>query len=306
MKKITLFFLVLLVSVAVQSQTILGGGGTCHVNADPNTIAAIAAQNQSACKQAINTITGQLWLYDDTQAAGAKWVLDSRTRNFSRALPNVVNSAVNIGTYNLATTSFATFKINLSCALINLSKNYIITMAPFNGVNLNYTKINPIMSSQADVSGNYELLIRNPTALQTEFSVVFTSGTLSGQIYITIEQLGNVGTFTPSSTVTAGISYPNTYWQYGNSMANIRTYISSFTAAFDDDTIICNSTSFVVGTIPAPTTCLGKQLTLVNLGTGQLLVSPAYRINSTTMSSSVSAGNRITVQSDGTDWIQIR
>ena len=89
-------------------------------------------------------------------------------------------------------------------------------------------------------------------------------------------------------------------------MANIRTYTATFTAAFDDDTIICNSTGFVVGTIPAPTTCLGKQLTLVNLGTGTFVISPAYRINSTTTSGSVAAGNRITVHSNGTDWIQIR
>ena len=301
MKKITLFFLLL--SSFAQSQTILGGGGTCHVNADPNTIVAIAAQNQGACKQAINTVTGELWLYDDTQAASAKWVKQVSTKNLFRTLPTVLNTLVDIGTFN--TNANIIFKISICVQPLGVCKDYTITLNG-NGIGANFLKIQPNVVSTTTTLDDFELVMRSPTGLNTYLGIVRTKGTNTGDAYISVQQVGLPSIFTSSTTVTAGISYANTFFQYGNSMANIRTYTATFTAAFDDDTIICNSTGFVVGTIPAPTTCLGKQLTLVNIGTGTFVISPAYRINSTTTSGSVAAGNRITVHSNGTEWIQIR
>ena len=301
MKKITLFFLLL--SSFAQAQLILGGGGTCHVDADPNTIVAIAAQNQAACKQAINTTTGIRYYYDDTQVAGAKWVQVENSKTLQRTIPTVVNDMVSIGSWS--NNANLVFKVDICVQPLGICKSYTITMNA-NGIGGSYNRVPPIMSSIPTTNDDFDLVISAPSAFTTQLGIVRVRGTTSGTAYIKIEQTGALAIFTPSSVVAPSITYPNTFPQYGNSTANIRTYTATFTAAFDDDTIVANSAITMVGTLPAANTCLGKQYTLVNIGTGQLLLTPSYRVNNTTTSAGLAASNRITVHSNGTDWIQIR
>lgn len=64
-------------SFTVSAQTIEGGGGIIALStgADPNNITAIAAQTWTSGEAvfAHDAHTGTVWIYDDTNLAGAKW-----------------------------------------------------------------------------------------------------------------------------------------------------------------------------------------------------------------------------------------
>jgi len=71
--------LVLTVTMSLSAQgAIEGGGGIIAIGSgdDPNTITAIASQTWTAGEAvyAIDAHNGVAWVYDDSQAAGAKWV----------------------------------------------------------------------------------------------------------------------------------------------------------------------------------------------------------------------------------------
>lgn len=70
------FLVILLLFVAHNSYAQLAGGaGTCHVNGNPNSIAALEVQDLvSGCMTAIDTTNGTLYRYNRTLSQGARWV----------------------------------------------------------------------------------------------------------------------------------------------------------------------------------------------------------------------------------------
>lgn len=74
--KFKFLFLALLLglfAVNADAQAVLGGGGACHVSANPNTVVSIAAQTNQGCKLALDVTNNILYWYNDANAAGAKW-----------------------------------------------------------------------------------------------------------------------------------------------------------------------------------------------------------------------------------------
>jgi len=70
--------LVLTITISMTAQTIEGGGGNIALSAgaDPNNITSIATQDwtKGEAIYAIDPHTPKVWMYDDSQSAGSKWV----------------------------------------------------------------------------------------------------------------------------------------------------------------------------------------------------------------------------------------
>jgi hypothetical protein len=72
MKKIILFLL-LIIPFLISAQ-IVGGSGQCKINGSPNSVANLQVLNQSySCSSAIDTLTGDEWVYNVSLAQGSRW-----------------------------------------------------------------------------------------------------------------------------------------------------------------------------------------------------------------------------------------
>ena len=94
--KLKFLFLALLLglfAVNADAQAVLGGGGACHVSANPNTVASIAAQTNQGCKLALDVTNNIVYWYNDANAAGSKWqVLPSSVQSLSSSAGTVTLS----------------------------------------------------------------------------------------------------------------------------------------------------------------------------------------------------------------------
>jgi hypothetical protein len=93
----------------------------------------------------------------------------------------------------------------------------------------------------------------------------------------------------------------------GGSLATaISTKVANYTLTASDYTIIFDGTS-LTATLPAASTCAGRIYVLVNRNATALTTSIAYQTLTTGVTSTtVTAASSIIIQSDGTNWYQIR
>lgn len=123
MKQIIFLALFLFFAVSLSAQTVQGGGGICHTNGDPNSIAALTTQDvRSSCMFAVDTTNNtRLWYYKHNATSGARWQLidlsltdsDTRLDNPRVSGGNLVFDVLNVktstvtGTQTVAVTAIA-------------------------------------------------------------------------------------------------------------------------------------------------------------------------------------------------------
>lgn len=74
MKRLLFTFAFMLAFLAGYSQLIIGGGGVCHVNDDPDNITSLQTQDaQYECLVAWDNVNQALYVYDATQSSGNRW-----------------------------------------------------------------------------------------------------------------------------------------------------------------------------------------------------------------------------------------
>src|SRR5690606_15034651 len=101
----------------------------------------------------------------------------------------------------------------------------------------------------------------------------------------------------------------------GSQSASITSQTGDYTATVQDYVIVFKATTPVNLTLPDPTNLTGRLYVILNYGAAELNISPAintrYNQSTSVLSNGVGKeggitfGNRITVQSDGTNWLVI-
>jgi len=68
---------IILFALSINAQGVIGGGGICQVDADPNTIPELQVRDEKGdCMNAHNYLTGDKWKFDDSKPENSKWVLE--------------------------------------------------------------------------------------------------------------------------------------------------------------------------------------------------------------------------------------
>jgi hypothetical protein len=307
MKKILIFLL--FCSNYSFAQVIVGGGGICHVDSDPNTIVSIATQNQGGCKRALNTVNGFQYYYDDTRVAGQRWLLEQRNIYETRTIPVVANDIVNIGTFTI-TNAGANLEIDINYQGTGFARNKQYLLAINNNFGagvwrivqpINQTLIEAIPAFQAN------LLIRQSGSTVYDLAIQRIAGAAATTAYINIgvKGLAQGITFAASSTTATIANVATQYVQTGTVLPNLHTYNSNFSVSTEHQILRCNPTAFMVATIPLPANVPNKVYTFVNLGTSALTISSPFRVANGTTATTIAAGVRATIMSDGVEWFQI-
>ena len=171
--KFKFLFLALLLglfAVNANAQAVLGGGGACHVSANPNTVASIAAQTNQGCKLALDVTNNILYWYNDANAAGSKWqVMDVTPENLiNEGLLGVTAGTATTSVlqgYNLAGTAVGAGTTFTAGAGIALSETVSTNGGTITIAALPITYATYFASDAAATTGG--VLINTPYALDT-------------------------------------------------------------------------------------------------------------------------------------------
>lgn len=114
---------------------------------------------------------------------------------------------------------------------------------------------------------------------------------------------GNVGIATMSPNSTLHVN--------GSVSASIVTVTSNYTILDSDYTIVCNTSATITLNLPGASTCKGRLYNIISLNGYDINFSPPLRGSSgnvTTISQQMSSGpmslgDKVVIQSDGTNWI---
>lgn len=122
---------------------------------------------------------------------------------------------------------------------------------------------------------------------------------------------------TPAGNLGVGTATPLSSFETAGSVAgSIVVQTSNYTATANDYAIVYRQTGTATLTLPVANTCPGRKYFIINNGQTTLNISPgvemAFSLNATTLSNGVGVqagvvyGNRMLIQSDGTNWVLIQ
>ena len=302
---------------------------TINVPADVISNFSTILANTSVLNQIINVVhnNGGNVYYDGTtltymDSSGNIHVIDlTQVVQDNETITTLVNN--NNGTYTYTSENGTQTTINIpadvisnfSTILANTSVlNQIINVVHNNGGNVYY---DGTTLTYLDSSGNVQVInLNNNTDWKLTGNTV-TSGQFLGSTNtmplilktnnterVRVDENGNMG---------IGTIAPNSLLEVKGSMGtNVTAKTANYTAGALDYTIIYKHTSAATLTLPSAASCTGRVYLIINNGSTSLGLTPPVQMGASLTTTSLSNGlgtqggivygNKILVQSDGTDW----
>jgi len=223
------------------------------------------------------------------------------------------NMRLNVGngaTVPNSTTTGAWFSNNTTSAIVGLwlgqtSTNY--------GALFRYgsSYASNIFSGNTSLTSTDALLLYNNQGsakaiyISTNNGIIVNVANISGAATVASTRLDDVG-FKVSALSNANSAATSMLQTTGSFAAGIALKSGSYTLAITDFTVVFDGTS-LTATLPAASTCTGRIYVLVNRNATALTTSVAYNTLTTGVTSTtVTAASSVWIQSDGTNYYQIK
>lgn len=254
----------------------------------------------------------QTWIFRANETTTLEIIAGSFTRmTLSAAGVITFNGSSNIV---LNTTNGAISGASLTTTGA-VSGGSLTTAGTVTGVSATFSGTAPLTFSGAGSSGNALSLIYNNTTngFLVDIANTITGAGVAGMIvkqrgqaqvalYVDVNTQtnsikGRVGVRTTSPLSVVDIS--------GSFAANIRANLTGNQTIQDDDHTVENVGGAVTYTLPAASTCTRRIYCIINHGTGAITTSIAYRTANGSTTTTIAAGSRIMIQSDGSEWLLI-